>query len=116
MPHAKPPQRPDFARLQAELEKAVLLHQSGKVDEAEQIYMKILDQAPNQPDALNLLGVIQSERNKNERAMELLSRAAKQRPKDGLILNNLGRAAVRARRFEQAIDALEHALSLSPNL
>ena len=107
---------PDIARLQAELDAAVKLHQAGKIDEAEAAYMRILDRAPSQPDALNLLGVIQSERNRNDRAIELLSRAARLRPKDGNILNNLGRASVRARRFEQAIDALEHALSLSPNL
>jgi tetratricopeptide (TPR) repeat protein len=116
MPAARPPTPVDVARLQGELDRAVKLHQEGKVDEAEELYMRILDVAPGQPDALNLLGVIQSEKNKNDRALELLSRAARLRPKDGNILNNLGRASVRARRFEQAIDALEHALSLSPDL
>ena len=117
MPQLKPPRpTPDVARLQAELEAAVKLHQAGKLDEAEVAYVRILERAPSQPDALNLLGVIQSERNRNERAIEMLSRAARFRPKDGNILNNLGRACVRARKFEQAIEALEHALSLSPNL
>jgi tetratricopeptide (TPR) repeat protein len=116
MPPARPPTPVDVARLQGELDRAVKLHQEGKTDEAEELYMRILDVAPGQPDALNLLGVIQSEKNKNDRALELLSRAARLRPKDGNILNNLGRASVRARRFEQAIDSLEHALSLSPNL
>ena len=116
MPPARPPTPVDVARLQIDLDRAVKLHQAGQVEEAEQIYMRILDVAPGQPDALNLLGVIQSEKNKNERALELLGRAARLRPKDGNILNNLGRASVRARRFEQAIDSLEHALSLSPDL
>jgi tetratricopeptide (TPR) repeat protein len=116
MPSARPPTPVDVARLQGELDRAVKLHQEGKTDEAEELYMRILDVAPGQPDALNLLGVIQSEKNKNDRALDLLSRAARLRPKDANILNNLGRASVRARRFEQAIDALEHALSLSPDL
>ncbi|HYD72891.1 MAG TPA: sulfotransferase [Candidatus Binatia bacterium] len=116
MPPARPPTPLDVARLQGELDRAVKLHQGGKTDEAEELYMRILDEAPGQPDALNLLGVIQSEKNKNDRALDLLSRAARLRPKDPNILNNLGRASVRARRFEQAIDSLEHALSLSPNL
>lgn len=116
MPQIRPPQPGDLARLQAELDAAIKLHQSGKLDEAEAAYIRILERAPSQPDALNLLGVIQSEKNRHERALDLLNRATRVRPKDGLILNNLGRAALRARRFEPAIDALEHALALSPDL
>lgn len=116
MAQGRPPQQADIARLQAELDAAVKAHQAGKTDEAEAAYMRILERAPGQPDALNLLGVIQSERNRNDRALDLLARAGRLRPKDGLIQNNLGRAALRARRFEQAIDALERAVSLSPDL
>lgn len=107
---------PDVARLQAELNTAVRLHQQGRLEEAETAYTGILAKAPSQPDALNLLGVIHSERNRNDRAIELLSHATRVRPKDGNIWNNLGRACIRARRFEQAIDALERATSLAPHL
>ena len=111
-----PIQPPEFARLQAEFEAAVKAHQAGRVDEAEAAYIKVLDRMPSHPDALNLLGVIQSEKNRNERALDLLQRASRARPKDGLILNNLGRAAVRARRFEQAIESLEFAIALRPEI
>lgn len=116
MPQARPPQPAEIRTLQAELDRAIKAHQAGRVDEAEAIYIKVLDRVPSQPDALNLLGVIQAEKNRHERALDLLQRASRARPKDGLILNNLGRAAVRARRFEIAIDSLERALALAPDI
>lgn len=115
MPPAKPPPR-EIAQLQAQLDDAIKAHRAGHIEEAEAGYIKVLDGVPTQPDALNLLGVIQAEKNRNERALDLLQRANRARPKDGLILNNLGRAALRARRFEAAIDSLEHAIALSPDI
>jgi tetratricopeptide (TPR) repeat protein len=111
-----PPTEQDLKALQSQLDAAVALHKQGKIDEAEAGYRRILERAPSQPDALNLLGVIHSERNKNDLAIDLLTRAATLRPKDASILNNLGRACVRIRRFEPAIEVLERAMSLSPQL
>lgn len=110
------PTEKDVRALQEELDRGVKLHQEGKIDEAEAAYVRILERAPSQPDALNLLGVIHSERNKNDLAIDLLTRAASLRPKDASILNNLGRACVRIRRFEPAIEVLERAMSLAPQL
>ena len=116
MPQARPPQPSEIQGLKVELDKAVQAHQAGRIDEAEAIYIKIVDRVPTQPDALNLLGVIQAEKNQHDRALDLLQRANRSRPKDGLILNNLGRAALRARRFELAIDSLERGIALAPDL
>lgn len=115
-PVSKPPTAADVQRLQADLEAAIALHQKGDLDAAEAAYVRILERAPSQPDALNLLGVIHSERNRNEAAVELIGRAARLRPKDGAILNNFGRACLRTRRFEQAIEALERAIAIAPEV
>ena len=37
---------------------AVGLHEAGRLDEAETIYRQILETAPEQPDVLNLLGLV----------------------------------------------------------
>ncbi len=116
MSQVRPPQPAEIAQLQRELDAAIKAHQAGRIDEAEAVYIKVLDRVPTQADALNLLGVIQSEKNRSERALDLLQRASRVRPKDGVILNNLGRAAVRARRFEQAIESLERAIALAPDV
>ena len=43
-------------------EKAVDLHFSGALNEAEQLYRQILETAPNNADVLNLLGLIAQQR------------------------------------------------------
>jgi len=111
-----PPTAADVQRLQVDLKAAIALHQEGRHDAAEAAYINILERAPSQPDALNLLGVLHSEKNRNDAAVELISRAARIRPKDGAIQNNLGRACLRVRRFEQAIEALERAIALAPEV
>jgi tetratricopeptide (TPR) repeat protein len=113
-PQARDARAAELAALQVQLDAAIRLHQAGKLDEAERAYAKILDRAPSHPDALNLMGVVQSERGRNEMAVELLSRAARLVPKNPAILNNLGRACVRGRRYEEAIEALERAIALEP--
>ena len=42
----------------ATLQKAVGLHQSGRLDEAVRLYDQILKVLPNQPDALNFKGLV----------------------------------------------------------
>jgi Flp pilus assembly protein TadD len=40
------------------LERAIALHESGRLADAETAYLQIPDLDPNEPDALNLLGII----------------------------------------------------------
>lgn len=111
----KQPQ-PDIAALQQMLNQAIASHKAGDLDSAERGYKSVLDRAPSQPDALNLLGVIQAERNLNDFAVELISKAIRIEPKQALYYNNLGRACVRARRFSEALEPLQRAISLAPGL
>ena len=39
-------------------QRAVQLHEAGQLNEAEQIYRRILETAPQQPEVLNLLGLV----------------------------------------------------------
>jgi tetratricopeptide (TPR) repeat protein len=112
MKHAQP----DIAALQQLLNQAIARHKAGDLDAAERGYKSILERAPSQPDALNLLGVIQAERNHNDFAIELISKAIRIEPKQALYYNNLGRACVRARRFSEALEPLQRAISLAPGL
>ncbi|MEO1310980.1 MAG: sulfotransferase [Pseudomonadota bacterium] len=111
-------QRPDalaLADIQRDLDAAVKAHQAGDVAAAEKGYRAVLERAPHQPDALNLLGVIRAERQELDAALDYLEAAARRRPKDPNILNNLGHATLRARQHERAIDALERAVALKPD-
>ena len=57
-----------------DINQAVLLHKSGKLDEAENIYRLLLDRQPENPDAMHLLGVIAYQRKNYEGAEDLIRR------------------------------------------
>ncbi len=45
-----------------QLQQAVKLHQQGQLDAALQQYERLLQQAPNNPDALHLRGLIEHQK------------------------------------------------------
>ena len=59
----------------SKLEEALKHHQRGHFEEAEKIYLEILQSQPDHPDALHLLGVIAAQRAQPGKAVELIERA-----------------------------------------
>jgi hypothetical protein len=57
-PKAKPAQSALIANAQADLIKAIDLHQQGRLGEAKEIYEGILKASPQNADAMHLLGVV----------------------------------------------------------
>lgn len=102
--------------LQKQLEQGIEHHKAGRGEEAEKVYRAVLAKVPNQPDALNLLGVLAMEAGNHEAAFDLLERAVQARPKDPVVLNNYGNALSLVRRFEDAIRHLERALAIKPDM
>jgi Flp pilus assembly protein TadD len=103
------------AELQRILNEGIAQHQAGNKEEAERHYRRVLEAAPNQPDALNLLGVLAAEGEYFDTAIDLMKRAVAMRPKDPAILNNLGHCLFEAERPEEARDCLERAVALKPD-
>ena len=61
--------------LQEALRRAVQHHRAGKLSKAESIYRQILQTNPNQPEALNLLGLIAHQAGKLNIAVKLIKKA-----------------------------------------
>jgi tetratricopeptide (TPR) repeat protein len=101
--------------LQKLLDEGLAHHRADRKEEAERCYRQVLETAPNQPDALNLLGVLAAGAGLHDLAIDLMKRALTVRPKDPNILNNLGQALYESFRFEEARDPLERALALKPD-
>lgn len=101
--------------LQNILNAGIAHHKAGNKDEAERHYRRVLEAAPGQPDALNLLGVLAAESEYFDIAVEMMNRALTVRPKDPSILNNLGHCLYEAGRQEEARDPLERAVALRPD-
>jgi protein O-GlcNAc transferase len=70
-----PAQNPRGADAMLKLREAIALHQQGRTAEAESRYSEILQQFPDQPDALHFLGVIESQRGKHDKALQLMDRS-----------------------------------------
>lgn len=103
------------AQLQGILEQGIAHHREDRKVEAERCYRQVLDIAPNQPDALNLLGVLAADAGLWELAIGLMRRALATRPKDPNIRNNIGHALSQIHQYEEARDHLERALALKPD-
>src|SRR6185437_10036184 len=103
------------AQLQGILEEGIAHHREDRKAEAERCYRRVLDIAPNQPDALNLLGVLAADAGLWDLAIGLMRRALTTRPKDPNIQNNIGHALSQIHEYEEARDHLERALSLKPD-
>jgi tetratricopeptide (TPR) repeat protein len=97
------------------LARAVSLHNEGRLAEAEALYGRILQAAPDHFDALHMLGVIRHQQGRDGEAFELIGRALAARPQSAWALSNLGVALLGLRQPQDAIAAFEGALRVSPN-
>jgi tetratricopeptide (TPR) repeat protein len=89
-------------------------HSAGDLDQAEIIYKRILDVHPNQPIALNLLGLIAHQRGQHERAVELIAKALTVNPDYAEAHFNLGNALHKQGALDEAICSYQKALAITP--
>ena len=95
--------------------QALNLLQQGKLVEAERICQRILNQRPNDFDAIYLLGVIAAQAGQAERAAELMGAAIALRPNDAEARNNLGNVLADLGRFDAALSNYASAIALRPD-
>ncbi len=97
-------------QLERMMNEAIEHHKSGRREDAERLYRSVLQQVPDQPDALNLLGVLAVDGGRKEMAVELIGRALARRPNDPNIQNNMGNALFLQRRYDEAAELFEQAI------
>ncbi len=98
------------------LPQAILLHQSGRIAEAEKLYRTILNSSPRHADALNLLGVIAHQQGRFRDAIDLIGQAILQRGDQPAFYCNLAAAYCGLGRFDDAAASAESAIRLDPKL
>ncbi len=98
--------------ISVKLQRAVSLHQSGNLDEAEALYRSILAADGRHFDALHLLGLIQGQRNRHDEAARLIGAALDVNPSSAPALVNHAIALMSLGRLGEALAALERVLSL----
>lgn len=92
------------------LNSAIAHHQAGRLEQAEALYR----QHPNNPDALNLLGVIAYQRARYDDAVTLIRKAIRAKPGDASFHYNLGLVQRALGRVEDARNCYEQAVRLQP--
>jgi tetratricopeptide (TPR) repeat protein len=94
---------------------AVKHHQAGQLQAAEDIYRQILATEPNQPAALERLGVLAHQRGRYDQAVEYLGEAVKFCATEAAVHNNLGEAYRALGNHSEAVACYRRALELEPD-
>jgi predicted TPR repeat methyltransferase len=97
------------------LRLAVQLHQQRMLDAAETLYRRILEAAPEHPDALHFLGMLRHERGSSEEAVALIERAIGHVPAFAGFHNNLGNIQALRGDVPAATAAYERGIALAPD-
>ena len=103
---------PDISQL---LQTGLEHHRSGRLQQAEASYRSILQQQPDHPDALHLLGVMAHQIGRNDAAVELIEKAIKVNPGEPDFFNNCGEAYRALGQYQQAMERYRQALVIRPD-
>jgi tetratricopeptide (TPR) repeat protein len=98
----------------AAFQKAITLHQQGRLAEARAAYAHVLRLQPEHVAALNLLGAIAVLMNDPTTALDLFAKAIRIDPKNPEVHVNCGAAYSLLNRHEAAITSYERAIALDP--
>lgn len=101
--------------LSATLQTAVASHNRGDLAHAELLYKAVLAEAPDNFDALVLLGLIANERAAPARAIKLFDRALRVNDKSAVALSSRGLALRELNRLNEALATFERALQFAPD-
>jgi tetratricopeptide (TPR) repeat protein len=96
------------------LEKAIAAHRRGERGAAMEAYRAILDETPDHPDALHLLGVVHFEGREFREALRLIRRAIELRPDVAEFHHSLGALYRAGEHYATACRSFAEALRLAP--
>jgi predicted O-linked N-acetylglucosamine transferase (SPINDLY family) len=95
--------------------RALLLHQAGRIAEAQAMCREILEHAPRHFDALHLLGVTQYQSGRHEEADRLLAQALLVEPRAWAACSNHGVVLHELKRYDAALARFDKAIALKPD-
>ena len=96
------------------LDHALQLHGQGRLDEARQAYLDILNAQPSDDAAMHYLGILEHQCGRSEEGLDLLARALDLGPPQADRLNDLGNVLSQLERLDDAEAAFSAAEVLSP--
>ena len=97
-------------------QQGIKLHEAGRFDEAEQIYRQILETAPNNPDIINLLGLIAQNKGLHQEAIAYFAKAIRLSPSHAPYQFNFAVSLEGLGKLREALDAYEKVITLAPDV
>lgn len=98
--------------LQTLIQAAIEHHRARRFPQAEALYRQVLQQSPENPDALFLLGVLASEAQRDDLAIRFMQRSIRASP-TVQACESLGRLLTAVQRPKEAIGAFNKAIDLN---
>lgn len=99
----------------ATLQSAVRLLQAGQADEAARLLSALVDAEPQNADAIALLGLAHAQRDDDETALRLMTRALEINPRQASTQFNRAKVLRKLERWSEAEQAFARVLELKPD-
>ena len=103
------------APLQQTFQKALALHQSGRIEAARTLYREVRAAEPRHFDSLHRLGLSTVQSGETEAGVALIRAALMVRPDVAEACYNLGNALLTLKRPAEALDSFSRALQINPS-
>ncbi|MFT7688003.1 MAG: tetratricopeptide (TPR) repeat protein [Candidatus Azotimanducaceae bacterium] len=100
---------------QKEIESAINLQTANRLAEAEKVYLRILEDDPDNHDALQLLGLVFRSRGQNSESVALIEKAIKLRPDVAAFHHNIAGVYRQMGRMDDAVRSFREAIALKPD-
>jgi predicted TPR repeat methyltransferase len=94
---------------------AILLQKNEQFVEAQEVYRRVLETAPDHPRALHYAGVLAHQQGRNGEALALIERSLALVPDQADWYSNLGVVLQSDARLERAIDSYRRAIAIDPS-
>src|SRR5262245_45457718 len=94
---------------------AILLQKNEQLDQAQELYRRVLETAPDHPRALHYAGVLAHQQGRNNEALALIKRSLALAPDQADWFSNLGIVFQSDDRLPLAIDAYRQAIAIDPS-
>src|SRR5882724_6377410 len=94
---------------------AILLQRNEHFVEANEVFRRVLEMAPDHPRALHYAGVLAHQQGRNEEALALIERSVALVPDQADWYSNLGIVFQSEQRLEPAVYAYRRAIKIDPS-
>lgn len=101
--------------MKTKLQTAIAIHQSGDLEQAESLYLSLLETQPDNTDILHLLGILNAQKKNFETALSYIHQALQLDPNVPSFYNSLGNIYKNQKQWQKAIDAYYQSIQLNPS-